>query len=731
MRSQLLRFLLVMTLSAGFFFTPGHARILFTNELFENEADTATIDADGNATSQIVLRFGSVINQTLAWVVSTGRFVLSNSLTVNGVLDVDGNTLTLDADNAGVGANVNIVANQGSDADGILRYNATSNQWEIANDGVTFNAISTGGGAANAFVQNGNAFGTTATLGTNDNNILAFEVNNTERMRINTAGDVGIGVTTIPANKKLTVSNTAAPTFNAAGNGMGVSMNGGGGIYMKNSTDNVEGKFESYGGTIQVGVSGTVQAPLLLSYDGGFEGARLDTTGNFGVGTNSPQARLDAQTSGAGVQNVLRLRNAVTAAVNSGSSLLFAANRTTGGITNVAGVAGTITDITNGAYKGMLQFLTADSNVPAERMRIDHLGRVGVNQTTLSDRMTIAESASTTNISTLQAQYSQINNAANIIGEAFHVVASASGNAGDTLRGIFVDAIPGSASVEQAVVIGSGWDKDLVFQDATPNIEMPDNFSFSITNPDGSEALNITQNAAGTPVSMQASAFVQYYTAFAEEFIKDVPNVNADGVRNFGDSAELGTDENGNCLFSVLDDTVGGIARLTSNQANNNCLLYLPTGAGNAQLIFNRANIPTVIMKARASHASATDFVWMGLGDGAVSNNTGPNNGLYFFNNGGANWQGATENGGAITAMNCGVAISPTNFALLKIEVLSATQVRFSVDPNTSDGISFTTCGTSSTNLPTANLGVLMMNHSGTGGGGRTLDVDFFRVWQQ
>ena len=48
----------------------------------------------------------------------------------------------------------------------------------------------------NAFIQNGNSFGTTALLGTNDNQPLAFETNGSTRMFISSSGNVGIGTTT-------------------------------------------------------------------------------------------------------------------------------------------------------------------------------------------------------------------------------------------------------------------------------------------------------------------------------------------------------------------------------------------------------------------------------------------------------------------------------------------------------------------------------------------------------
>jgi hypothetical protein len=45
------------------------------------------------------------------------------------------------------------------------------------------------------YVQDGNAFGQTATLGTTDNNPLRLITNNAERLRINSTGEVGIGGT--------------------------------------------------------------------------------------------------------------------------------------------------------------------------------------------------------------------------------------------------------------------------------------------------------------------------------------------------------------------------------------------------------------------------------------------------------------------------------------------------------------------------------------------------------
>lgn len=100
-----------------------------------------------------------------------------------------------------------------------------------------------------------------------------------------------------------------------------------------------------------------------------------------GIGTSTPGYALDVSGNSGGTATLGRLQNTVTAAANSGAQMLFAANRTTSGLTDIAGVSGIITDITSGAYKGALVFSTANNAAPAERMRIDNAGNVGIGTT--------------------------------------------------------------------------------------------------------------------------------------------------------------------------------------------------------------------------------------------------------------------------------------------------------------------------------------------------------------
>lgn len=115
----------------------------------------------------------------------------------------------------------------------------------------------------------------------------------------------------------------------------------------------------------------------------------LDSGARLGVGSTSPSYLVEVAMSGSGLQDLMRLQNAVAAANGSGAQLLFGANRTTAGMTNVAGVAGLVTDISASAYKGALAFLTASNAAPAERMRIDDAGNVGIGTSSPTQLLTV------------------------------------------------------------------------------------------------------------------------------------------------------------------------------------------------------------------------------------------------------------------------------------------------------------------------------------------------------
>ncbi len=125
-----------------------HAATSDPDDLVNTEA-LFTI-APGDGAEDIELQFGTdAADHILMYNYANDRFEFGNDVYINGGLEVQdtidqyGNIFTLDSDNTGPGADVSIVAEQGTDADGILRYNATTNEWEISNDGGAYYAVST------------------------------------------------------------------------------------------------------------------------------------------------------------------------------------------------------------------------------------------------------------------------------------------------------------------------------------------------------------------------------------------------------------------------------------------------------------------------------------------------------------------------------------------------------------------------------------------------------------
>jgi hypothetical protein len=127
-------------------------------------------------------------------------------------------------------------------------------------------------------------------------NNLAFTTASTERMRIDSDGDVLIGATSAAAGKLVVKDNSAGNNLWLIGR----SSDGTSSVSFRNNADS------AYNARIECFDTGTMTFATGTSAT---ERARINSSGNVGIGTSSPAARLDATTATAGFTAILTNTN--------------------------------------------------------------------------------------------------------------------------------------------------------------------------------------------------------------------------------------------------------------------------------------------------------------------------------------------------------------------------------------------------------------------------------------
>ena len=256
-----------------------------------NAAASATNAANSAASvnlSSIAITGGSINGTTVgATTASTGSFTTlayTGTLTGGtGIVNLGSGQFYKDASgNIGVGttspnAKLHLYTSTATDTSLLVNNNYTG-----ASGGIKITQTSTGEGQ----IYHVNA------------QPMLFGINNTERMRINSSGNVGIGTSSIAESTRLHVA-------------------GGRSNFVANSDAYAIGVGYASIGAYYIGANSANNA-LIFSDEGGSEKVRFDSAGNVGLGTSSPSASaiLDAQSTTKGV----RMPNMTTTQKNAISS---------------------------------------------------------------------------------------------------------------------------------------------------------------------------------------------------------------------------------------------------------------------------------------------------------------------------------------------------------------------------------------------------------------------------
>jgi len=225
-------------------------------------------------------------------------------------------------------------------------------------------------------------------------NAVGLSTNSTERMRIDSAGNVGIG-TTAPAAKLdvRTAAGTAAQMNLYSGDATTVSKFS---IGQVGSIDWDIGLTATTGNFQIGGLSGSVPTAYSIARSGttvsshawntsATERMRIDSAGNVGIGTTNPTYRLDVQQNSAANNFPLRVYNSDTGAT-SGAAIVVGQGVVVGQFQ---------------AYGNNAVYLGSQTNHPlliqtnsTERMRIDTSGNVGIGTTSIQGKFNVASGRS-------------------------------------------------------------------------------------------------------------------------------------------------------------------------------------------------------------------------------------------------------------------------------------------------------------------------------------------------
>jgi hypothetical protein len=192
-----------------------------------------------------------------------------------------------------------------------------------------------------------------------------------ERMRIDGSGNVGIGTSSPGAKFEVSVNGTTSAFFRLT------DTQAGGRVWSINNGFPAVGTLSFY--------DNTAAATRMV----------LDSSGNVGIGTSSPGARIAvaAASPAVGSRGTAYLFSTNAMGANLGGQLSFGGSFTGTSETVFGSIAGRKETGNDNDISGYLQFSTTNASLGnVERMRIDSSGNVGIGTSSPNERLVVAGS---------------------------------------------------------------------------------------------------------------------------------------------------------------------------------------------------------------------------------------------------------------------------------------------------------------------------------------------------
>jgi hypothetical protein len=203
---------------------------------------------------------------------------------------------------------------------------------------------------------------------------VAISTNGTGRLFVASNGNVGVGVAS--ASQALEVSGNIAFSANT-----GSSRTLGPALSSDTTLVLRAGSTTGEGANIELGRDEIVYVDaaqhVFRSTNGGSERMRLDSSGRLGLGTSSPGAILHTSQTSAGSSVIGAAIRNNSATASTGVSLDLSPTDAAPGVRSAQ-----VEATNNGSNQINLNFKVSNGDVPATRMTLDYLGRLGIGATT-------------------------------------------------------------------------------------------------------------------------------------------------------------------------------------------------------------------------------------------------------------------------------------------------------------------------------------------------------------